>query len=322
MITLTTFVNLYRFKADRVIYTLSEIERELAAVGGDGLAQLLDELQRGAEVARSVRELEIRWKGSRGARIHGAEAKLVDADMDRALTALDSFLGSALQAWGAESPQGKAAARAREGLFPHGVVHMIRLPYMREQVQVAELLERADGDPKVSAALRELKGGDFVERVREVHARYVEVLRNDHAPRFEQIEEARRACHERFCAIVCLVAGRWGSADPESAEGQALARALEEVLRQNRTLRHWYRRRRRVPEVDPETGEEHVVFDDELTPELEDDPGPVEAAEDVEAPSAAEASPRVDPAAEGANAPPVADPPALPNFDAKSEGAA
>jgi len=320
MITLTDFVNLYRFKADRVIYALSEMVRELSAAGGDGLAELLDELHRATDVAKAVRDLEVRWKGSRSARVHGGEAKRVAVDMDRALGALDGFLGNALQAWGADAPQGQAAARLREGLFPHGVGHLTRLPYMREKVQVAELLERVDGDPEVSAALRELKGEDFVERVREVYARYDVVLRNDHAPTFAQIEEARRVCHERFCAVVCLVAGRCGTADPESAEGLALTRALEEVFRQNRLIRIWYRRRRRVPTVDPETGEE-LVDDDEIPVELGDEE-PAEAAEDAGASGAAEASDPPDSAAEGASAPPVADPPALPEFDSKSEGAA
>lgn len=296
MITLTDFVNLYRFKADRVLYTLSEMVRELNAAGGGGLTELLDELHRATDVAKAVRDLEIRWKGSRNGLVHGGEAKRVAIDMDRALGALDGFLGNTLQAWGAQSPQGEAAARLREGLFPHGVAYLIRLPYMRKKVQVAELLERVDGDPEVSATLRELKGEDFVERVREVHVRFDEVLRSDRAPTFAEIEEARRACHARFCAIVCLVAGRWGTSDPESAEGLALARALEEVSRQNRVIRLWYRRRRQAPEVDLETGEELVADESPLELEVE--------------------------AAEGVHAPPVADPPALPDFDAKSEGAA
>ena len=397
MITLSKFVNLYRFKTNRVVFTLKSMVRELIANGGgDDLSELIQQLERGIASLEATQLLEERWKGSRGELLHGGEARSLSAELDRALGGLDATLGSALQAWGAHTPQGQSAALAREGVFPKGVASVIRLPYAEKAEAVSVILRKADGDAELSEALRQVQVDQLVERVREVHARYLEVLQPGLAPSYEELERARDVAHERFCALVCLVAGRWGDADPKSVEGQALARALLVVEEQNRSIRVWYRRRRRVPSVDPETGEE-FVDDDEIPVELEEAEAPepaeatggaaappvaeapepaeatggaaassvaeapepaeasggaaaspvaeapepaeasggaaaspvatakagtAEAAEDADASAAAEASPSADSAAEGVSAPAVANPPALPDFDAKSEGAA
>jgi len=379
MITLSKFVNLYRFKTNRVVFTLKSMVRELIANGGgDDLSELIQQLERGIASLEATQLLEERWKGSRGELLHGGEARSLSAELDRALGGLDATLGSALQAWGAHTPQGQSAALAREGVFPKGVASVIRLPYAEKAEAVSVILRKADGDAELSEALRQVQVDQLVERVREVHARYLEVLQPGLAPSFEELERARNVAHERFCALVCLVAGRWGDADPESEEGRALARALLVVEEQNRSIRVWYRRRRRVPSVDPETGEE-FVDDDEIPVELEEAEAPepaeatggaaaspvaevpepaeasggaaaspvaevpepaeasggaaaspvaaakagtAEAAEDADASAAAEASPSADSTAEGVSAPPVADPPALPDFESKSEGAA
>ena len=361
MITLSRFVNLYRFKTNRVVFTLKSMVRELIANGGgDDLSELIQQLERGIASLEATQLLEERWKGSRGELLHGGEARSLSAELDRALGGLDATLGSALQAWGAHTPQGQSAALAREGVFPKGVASVIRLPYAEKAEAVSVILRKADGDAELSEALRQVQVDQLVERVREVHARYLEVLQPGLAPSYEELERARDVAHERFCALVCLVAGRWGDADPKSVEGQALARALLVVEEQNRSIRVWYRRRRRVPSVDPETGEE-FVDDDEIPVELEEAEAPepaeatggaaaspvaevpepaeasggaaaspvaaakagtAEAAEDADASAAAEASPSADSTAEGVSAPPVADPPALPDFESKSEGAA
>ncbi|MEZ6187854.1 MAG: hypothetical protein R3F62_22945 [Planctomycetota bacterium] len=220
------------------------MQRALAEEGL-GLDALRDHLRRTQALAREAQALEARWKGPRGDVIYGPEARRLDAELDRVLGALDASLQLTLRAFGPGSPRGDAAVDARECLFPHGVAHVIRLPYVEAAEQVRRLLAQVDQDPELAKSLGELGVAPLLERLREVHARYVQALRRPPPLPFAEVQQAREALHERFCAVVALVVGLGALSEPGSAEAQALTRARHVVAEQNRALGIAHRRRRR-----------------------------------------------------------------------------
>lgn len=264
MSSLSSLVNVYEYSTNRSTFALKVMEQRLA-LGGEDLAELVAQVRGALEAAQAVRALEERWKGSRGQVLHGGEARRLDAELDRVLGALDSALGSALRAWGDDEPLAAAATQVRARLFPRGVAHLIHLPYVEAAEEVEVLLARAEGEPEVVAALGALGLGIYLDRVREVHARYVEALQPVGLVSWDEIRDGRREVHERFCAIVCLIAGRKHLADPDSVEALVLEGALQVVWEQNRAVRIARQRRRRPPDVDPETGGE--LADEDLADE-------------------------------------------------------
>ncbi|MEZ6189424.1 MAG: hypothetical protein R3F62_31040 [Planctomycetota bacterium] len=136
---------------------------------------------------------------------------------------------------------------------------------MEAAEEVDVLLARAEGEPEVVAALGALGLGIYLDRVREVHARYVEALQPAALVSWDEIRDGRREVHERFCAVVCLIAGRKYLADPDSVEALVLEGALQVVWEQNRAVKIARQRRRRPPDVDPETGGE--LADEDLADE-------------------------------------------------------
>jgi len=279
----------YLFPLSRQQYSLRQIDHALADCNDEVLRERVAEAIRLGEEAR---ELDFTFSGGTRINEYGPEARSVDQELDRALGAVSKFLTTTAQAYGETSAQAQLARYAAGRLFPDGVRAVIHLPYVVQEDTVRLILRRVETEPRLGRALRELGADRFLERVAEVHARYQVALRKDrHQPTFSQVKEARRAGQERLCQIVVLVLARLVTGEHEGDQAAALWKALREVKDQNAAIGRYYKRRRRVTEVDPETGEEletEAEFAEEIEEEDADDvPSPF-TAEDV-----AEASDRV-----------------------------
>jgi len=279
----------YSFPLSRQLYSLNQIAHALGDCDDELLCGwVADAIRLGEEAV----QLKIDFSGRTINRAFGPEARQADREMDRALGALAKFLTASAQAFGETSAQAQLARYATGRLFPDGVRTMIHLPYMDEEIQVRMLRRRIETEPRLGQALRELGADRFVERVATVHERYQEALRKDRRePTHAQVKEARRAGQERLCQIVALVLVRLATGEQEGDQAAALWKALGEVKHQNAAIGRAFKRRHRVTEVDPETGEEletEAEFEEEFDEEDADDVSPPFTAEDV-----AEASNRV-----------------------------
>jgi len=279
----------YLFPLSRQQYSLRQIDHALADCNDEVLRERVAEAIRLGEEAR---DLDFDFKGGTRNNEFGPEAKRVDQELDRALGAVSKFLKTTAQAYGETSAQAQLARYAAGRLFPDGVRAVIHLPYVVQEDTVRLILRRVETEPRLGRALRELGASRFIERVAEVHARYQKALRDTRLPqpKFAQVQEARRAGQERLCQIVVLVLARLVTGVHEGDQAKALWKALREVKKQNAAIGRYYKRRRRVTEVDPETGEEleEAEFEEEFEEEDADDVSPPFTAEDV-----AEASERV-----------------------------
>ncbi|MEZ6187814.1 MAG: hypothetical protein R3F62_22745 [Planctomycetota bacterium] len=263
----SAFARIYRFTPARIQFALDSMELELAQAG-PGLESVRAHQRPAAPQAGVVLELAARWPGNRGDVIYGGEARRLDAELDRVLGALDASFALSVRAYGAGSPEGLAAAEASERLFPHGVAHVIRLPYAEAAMQVTRLLADVDDDPALAASLADLGAARLLERLRAVHARYLRALRQgtSRPPDFADVRDARRALHERFCGVVSLIVGLGTLAEPESVEARALLRARQVVAEHNRALSLVHRRRRRGGK-----GRQEEAADDEAPAEQPDE---------------------------------------------------
>ena len=279
------------FPIDRQQYSLRVVDEALVRSDDEFLRQ---QVARALQLGEQALSLELDFRGTRPAKEYGDEARQLDFELDRALGALFGFLTSTVKSFGVSSPEGAQAQRVIERLFPKGVRYVIQLPFDAEEATVRLMLKRARSEPPMIEALRAVQAGRLVERVAELHARYARALPKSSEPpppAFEEVLRARREGHERMCAIVLQLSATLQRGDLEEQQAAALATALAEVLRQNAAIGRYYKRRRRVAEVDPETGEEletEAESEEEFEEEDADDVSSPFTAEDV-----AEASDRV-----------------------------
>lgn len=279
---LVSFLNLYLFPTGRREFCL---RRFLKALEGTELAHLRARVERGLAHEAATLQLEDRWLGNKGDTEHGPGARALDAELDRALGALDENLASTAKAFGEDSPRGRAAGRARALLFPKGVQHVTHLPYVQQAAAVRALLERAETVPEL-ANLDELGVAGIVERVRELNVAYDRALgsRGEGAS-FERVEAARKRGQTNLCEIVFVAIAHLVESGYEGEQAEALGEALREVIAQNEAIKRYYRRRRRVADVDPVTGEELEPAGEEAPEGLPADAElevPAEVAEPIE----------------------------------------
>ncbi|MEZ6189589.1 MAG: hypothetical protein R3F62_31885 [Planctomycetota bacterium] len=260
-VSVKTLLNLYRFPSGRRLSCLRSMRERL---GGPAFAPLQFVLDRAIAAEWETRRLEIRYRNAlrRRKSEFSSETSELDAELDRALSALEGACGVALKAYGEDSPRGEAATLLRGELFPQGVRFLIHMPYMEQEAEVTVLLERIAAEPALAQAVQIVGVEDLVDRVAELNLRYGEAIRADRSAEsasFDEVRAAREAGHERLCWIVFLAVARLHALPPDGELAEALTAALEVVSEQNAAIKRTRKRRRSVTDVDPED----EAFDDE-----------------------------------------------------------
>lgn len=240
------------FPLDRQLYVLRTVDEALVA-SDDGL--LRQQVARALQLVEQAWDLELRFRGN-PRQEYGSEARQLDIELDRALGALFHYLTSTVKSFGVDSLKGSHAQAVIERLFPRGLRYLIHLPYATEEATVRLMLKWARSEPPLIEGLRAVHAEPLVERVAELHARYAEALPKTPLPSYEELSRVRREGHERLSAIVFLITAALVRGELEGKPTAALREALAEVLGQDAAIGRYCKRRRRVAEIDPETGEE------------------------------------------------------------------
>jgi len=263
----------YLFPLTRQQYSLRKIDLALVDCDDEFLCERVAEAIRLGEHAR---QLDHSFTAGNRANEFGPEAQRLDRELARALGAVATHLSTTAHCYGEASSQAQLAHYVSEQLFPEGVRAVTHLRYVDEEETVRTILQRVETDPDLKQAVRELGADRFLERVAEVHARYGQALNKQPQLTYAQMRQIRREGQERLCRIMALVLARLVSREDadEGADDQAAAlwQALRAVKDQNAAIGRYYKRRRRVTEVDPETGEElEAEFEEEIDEEFKDE---------------------------------------------------
>ncbi|MEZ6188698.1 MAG: hypothetical protein R3F62_27310 [Planctomycetota bacterium] len=257
-----------QFPLSRQQYSLRRIALALADSEDEFLRQ---QVAKAIELGEEARNLELDWRGHQAEKEHGAEARQLDIELDAALCSLHAFLKTTIESFGESTPRGAQASHALERLFPLGVRQVIHLPFVEEEDTVRIMLNRVTSESALGKALREIGAIPLLDRVTECHARYANALpRREPGPSYDEVREARRQGQERLSEIVFLVMARLLRGQHKGKQAAGLKQALGEVLEQDQAIKRYYKRRRRVTDVDPMTGE-LVDSEEDEEEELEDD---------------------------------------------------
>ncbi|MEZ6186253.1 MAG: hypothetical protein R3F62_14755 [Planctomycetota bacterium] len=267
-IPITRYVRSYRQPTRLRISCLERLRDHLARSGVQGLSE---EAEAALAADRHVERLEVRWRANRQSRTHAPEAQALDAELDHALKDFSDVLASLAKAFAGKA-RGEVPERLRRALFPLGVRAITGLRFLEQEVAVANLLRDATSEP-LASDVRALELEGLVEQLTQLHRRYKQALlvEDGEAPTYEELREARRAGHARFCWLIAeiLVHARRRRAVSEAA---ALGEALTVIERYDRVVKRMRRQRRSPRDED----------------ELDDAPlAPPEAAEPLAAPDAA-----------------------------------
>lgn len=273
--SLGSLLNLYQFSTGRRLFAMQQV---LTRAHQRSLPPLEAHIELCLEHDHQTRQLDARWSGKTGKQIHVTGEVLVqevDSLVDRTLTALRNVAqAQADTATPGDGIAERVGTFLRE-IFPAGVAAITSLPYVDELAAVDRIVGRLQGDLQPLVDILHLERQ--ATRLAQLAVDYRAALE---APKsttsFGDVRSARARGQELMLEVVAMILGLYPRAS--GADLDARADLLGPIFQQNEAIRLYLRARRRVEDVDPETGD----VDPEAPPS-----GPVESlVRDDDAPSA------------------------------------
>ncbi len=243
-LSLASYVNLYIFTVGRRLFAL----RKVLAI-----PSLREALVTHVEMAithdKETRVMLHRWAQQKTGPVRKSEARSIDHKIDATLGAIQDVLKGPQKSLPREHPERQAAETLLAELFPQGVgVHTMQshVDQLSANDLVLGVLEQSE-----HAATIEARGLlTYVMRLKELNASFREQLERDKAPElaFDTVEAQDALGQEYLLKAFIKILDE----DDDATRSKLAAPILE----QNEAIGEHLRRRRTVPDVDPETGEE------------------------------------------------------------------
>lgn len=179
----------------------------------------------------------------------------LDPVIDRTVGAIYRIASEAMTSF----DRGEMFERAKdlvERLFPAGAAGITRLAYPEQAAEVKALVDALQGPFKESAAM--LGVLPYVTQLATLNREFTNLLLD--APKAEATQEEVRALdtagQRMLLQTIAMVLGRYCK-DSTEHTSRRLA-LLQPIVSQNEALRQFFRARRAVSDVDPETPDEAV----------------------------------------------------------------
>lgn len=244
-ITLASLIDLYIFTPGRRLYALRQVRERAEA---RGLADVVRRVDRALEHEKRAADLESRW-GAGLAKDHAMPSE-IDPLIDRTLQVIEQMLQNC--AMDSDPEVARHANGLVSTLFPGGVTAHIQLPYIdqlaaNERVlAVLEARERREWIERLGLRM-------YVRRLRELNNKFDEALLardRDKQVEYSDVREAREIGQRHLLQVTAKILGLYC----EDEDADTRTALLEPIVEQNEQIRAYRRRRRRVVDIDADTG--------------------------------------------------------------------
>lgn len=174
--------------------------------------------------------LERRWRTDRDDSLSNAErARIVDAKLDRAWTALHDLCVNALGAFEPGSGPEVAARTLIEQLFPRGPAAVTNLPYVDQHAALKSLVERSRTQLDLVRAVQTLSVGVFLDRIDDLNEVYGDSLGKQERISYDEVLIADRRGWLALTELVARILGAFPSTEgPDEAARRTLLGPLRE----------------------------------------------------------------------------------------------
>ncbi|NUN15047.1 MAG: hypothetical protein HUU55_15565 [Myxococcales bacterium] len=244
------FIAIRIFPTGRRLFTFKNVRK---AADELGMTALVQELESAIAADSKCLDLERAWRAQLGAGTARGSSTEVDARVDRLISAIVSQLQHMERSLDKSNPKKKRAADFRTNWFPGGAGALTSLPLEEELEEVHGLLVAFE-DSEIQEDIVTLGIFPYVDELRDLAPSYraeVETLPKQ-AVVFATVMEARRAGQRRLAKLVAYILGTMDEAMTDEAQDELLA----PILDQDRRLADAARLGHKVPDVDPDTGQD------------------------------------------------------------------
>lgn len=221
---------------------LLALERVLPLVAEhpvDGLSEALDDA---IAHEKRVLAMEAARRAPIRSALHEAEARDLDQQLDRAVSALRDLLVSTVQVH--PPPAQDHAQQLLEALFPAGVAPVTGLPYVEQHGALREMFARLQRDPQLSASVAALYLSGPLQHLEALNEAYGAALSatGGEEVTHEAYARAERQGRDTLAAIVARILGAYPTDAP--ADLSARSQLLEPIALQQAEARALRRSKR------------------------------------------------------------------------------
>ena len=174
----------------------------------------------------------------------------LDVALDRHVGGLQDFIATMVRIFGGK-PAGEVWVKLMQATFPAGATYYTGQVYVEESARVATLLAEL-AKPAWASVTAEGIMRDTIAMLAEVHGQYAEAVTKFvqlERVNWDSVKDQDLANHRRLCVLVAGIVSTF------AADGATRQRLLAPVARQDQEVYEALRDRRRVLDVDPNTGE-------------------------------------------------------------------
>ena len=154
----------------------------------------------------------------------------------------------------AESPQGQAATLLIANVFAEGLAPLTQQDFVQQRETTTVWLSRMDNDLREAIDVLGLR--PMVDRLRVVNGDLggiIDEIKARAKVSFDEVRTSDSAGQTAMLRVVAAVAGRFNGSEP--GDDDMRAKLLGPILEQNEKVGELYRRKSRVTDVDPNSGE-------------------------------------------------------------------
>ncbi len=262
---LDRFIKVRQFGVGRRLFTFDKVRTQARELENTDIVAFTE--QAIAHDESVTQPLNARWKRQKSGATaptvspHGREA---DRAFDTCLGGIDRVLLGIPRIWGREHASAVQAQRLHAQLFPAGVGEITSLSWVDEVGEGRRIVRLAQSEEwREAVASTGLTAP--IERLQVVTDALKDVLERDPVGLlFSEVRGARAKGQGYLRAIIAKCIGDYPN--PTAEHETVRLRLLAPVIEQDEKIAFYNRRRRPVPDIDPQTGNETAP---DQTPETE-----------------------------------------------------
>lgn len=256
MKTDVSLVQLYVFPTGHRLHALEKVREVIAREGAEGEAEAPLRARVDAAIAfdQDAYVLEDAYYGQSSRAEHAPDARPLDNQIDRTLTAFESSLDHNERAFPPSAPVHAASSRVRAALLPRGAAAITQLEYTLASQAIGVLLREA-AKPALVPDIETALVRPHLAQLTELHPKFAVAIGMGQAGAvdFSKVRAARATGQRNLLKVVAWVLGHYLE-DEDPAHVAARARLLGPILRQNEEIGLEHARGGVVTDIDPVTG--------------------------------------------------------------------
>ena len=252
----TSYLRLYSFQTGRRLYVIQRMLERAKTVGDAGL---IERLEAALAHDRETVRIERGWAAKRSKGAPKGKAVVIDRRIDRLLAALFKVVTGKRDELPPEEPEAILADGFVDRYFSDGAVGYTALPFEEEAAEVDWLLGELHEDPERTTPIADVTALGVAAYVRQLVALLPDYLREigqqeGESVAYGAVRKARAQGLENVARVIARVLGTYDG--PEQEESRGLL--LEPFDLQTAKVAGHLKGRRRIPDADPNTGEDQV----------------------------------------------------------------